>query len=244
MSIQNIHIEISFDTTLQYNILGYLVHSAAELNFKLFSFSGSSTATATRESVMVNRNRTRLSSACLVFGVSSSYGCIIHNTDSGVCSYKYRPATSEPDAVARAESLWKADMPFCGKWIADYYAPCVPSTPTDAWTAADANFPFGRLSTSDSQQVDVHSIRSKDAWIEQTVTNSIQSRIELEKTQGSRYYRYFRNKDCQDAYARYTCWINFPRCSDDTLESLPLCQSGERTISTGSMLHMSWPTHL
>lgn len=36
-----------------------------------------------------------------------------------------------------------------------------------------------------------------------------------------------RNMDCQEAYARYTCWLNFPRCSDDFDESLPMCQSGE-----------------
>ncbi|KAL7443646.1 hypothetical protein ACHAXH_009505, partial [Discostella pseudostelligera] len=172
-------------------------------------------------------NQSRLPFAFILLSVSASYGCIIHNTDSGVCAYKYLPKSSQPDEVARAETLWKADLPFCGRWIGNYYAPCVPSTPTDAWTAADTNFPFGRLvgTSDDGQQVDIHSIRSKDSWIEQTVTNSIQSRIEMEKMQGSRYYHYYQNKDCQDAYARYTCWINFPRCSDDTGESLPVCQS-------------------
>ncbi len=182
------------------------------------------------DDVMVNQSR--LPFAFILLSVSASYGCIIHNTDSGVCAYKYLPKSSQPDEVARAETLWKADLPFCGRWIGNYYAPCVPSTPTDAWTAADTNFPFGRLvgTSDDGQQVDIHSIRSKDSWIEQTVTNSIQSRIEMEKMQGSRYYHYYQNKDCQDAYARYTCWINFPRCSDDTGESLPVCQSGEIRI--------------
>lgn len=160
---------------------------------------------------MINQ---RLSIVLVIFLVRASYGCIIHNAESGVCTYKYLPKTSEPD------TLWKADMPFCGKWVAPF-PPCVPSTPTDAWIAADQNFPFGRIGTSD-EQVDVHSIRSKDTWIEQTVTNAMQ--------ESRRQNNYFQNKDCQDAYARYTCWINFPRC-DDTGESLPVCQSGERRCS-------------
>ena len=116
-------------------------------------------------------------------------------------------------------------MPFCGKWV-HYYQPCVPSTPTDAWMAADANFPFGRLASSDGRE-DTHSIRAKDKWIEETVMSTIEARNNDERLQGSSHYRYFRNKDCQEAYARYTCWLNFPRCSDEFDESLPLCQSGE-----------------
>ncbi len=166
-------------------------------------------------------NKTSLAFAFLFVSVITSSGCVLHNTDSGVCTHKYLPSSSEHEARARALE----DMPFCGGWIANYYAPCVPSTPNEAWTAADANFPQGRLVTNDGR-VDIHSIRSKDAWINETVTNSIKSRIEFETKQGSSNYHYFRNKDCQDAYARYTCWMNFPRCGDDS-ESLPLCQSGK-----------------
>ena len=84
--------------------------------------------------------------------------------------------------------------------------------PTSDWTAADANFPEGRLALSDGDnghQEDVYSIRSKDKWVEETVANTIEARIELEQQQGSRHY--FKNKDCQEAYARYLCWLNFPR---------------------------------
>lgn len=94
------------------------------------------------------------------------------------------------------------DLPYCGRWIASYYSPCVPSKPTEEWTAAGANFPDGRLISSDDQ-VDIYSIRAKDAWVEQTVTNAIQARIDLEKQNGSSHYHYFRNKDCREAYARY-----------------------------------------
>lgn len=144
------------------------------------------------------------------------------------------------------------DLPYCGRWIASYYSPCVPSKPTEEWTAAGANFPDGRLISSDDQ-VDIYSIRAKDAWVEQTVTTAIQARIDLEKQNGSSHYHYFRNKDCQEAYARYeniiclstfdilvsyelfqhrryTCWLSFPRCSDEFDESLPMCQSGEYSM--------------
>ncbi|KAL7452063.1 hypothetical protein ACHAWC_004482 [Mediolabrus comicus] len=62
----------------------------------------------------------------------------------------------------------------------------------------------------------------KDEWVEETVTNTIATRIEQEKSLGTTHY--FRNQDCQDAYAAFSCWLNFPRC-DDFQESLPLCQS-------------------
>jgi hypothetical protein len=165
----------------------------------------------------------------LVVLTPSSFGCTIHNTDSGICTNKYFPLSSQLDAISRAKTLWMADMPYCGRWIASYYSPCVPARPTVAWTAADANFPDGRLggssSGSDDGRVDVHSIRAKDAWIARAVTSAIQSRIDIEMQQGSKHHRYFQNDDCQEAYARYTCWMNFPRCSDDFNESLPLCQS-------------------
>ncbi len=158
-------------------------------------------------------------------------GCVIHGTDSGVCTREYLPASSELSAIEEAKTKWMADMPFCGRFVASYYSPCVPSKPTKEWTTADANFPHGRIATSSSSNVesnvnvDVHSIRAKDAWVEQSVSSTIQGRIESEKEQGTRHY--FRNKDCQEAYSRYMCWLNFPRCSDEFDQSLPMCQSGK-----------------
>ena len=174
----------------------------------------------------------------LLLTIQSTFGCQIHNSNSGVCTKKYLPTSPELDAIEEAKTRWQADLPYCGRFVSSYYSPCVPSKPTDAWIAPDANFPNGRLATSDQKNVvgvigggdeeeDVHSIRSKDAWVEQTVTRTIQARIDLEKQQGSSHYHYFRNKDCQEAYARYTCWLNFPRCSDEFDETLPMCQSGE-----------------
>ena len=36
--------------------------------------------------------------------------------------------------------------------------------------------------------------------------------------------RFSGNADCQNAYKNYLCWINFPRCNDES-ESLILCLS-------------------
>ena len=157
----------------------------------------------------------------LLLSLATSFGCAIHGTDSGVCTKKYLPTSSELSSLEEAKSRWMADMPFCGRFISSYYSPCVPSKPTIEWTAADANFLSGRLSTDGE---DIASIRNKDSWVEENVSRAVQARIDTEKEQGSSHY--FRNKDCQEAYARYTCWLNFPRCSDDSDESLPMCQSG------------------
>jgi len=136
------------------------------------------------------------------------------------------PISDELQDIEEAKARWQKDLPFCGKYISNYYLPCVPAQPTSDWTALDANFPDGRLALSDGDNThhpeDVFSIRSKDKWVQETVTTSIESRIELERQHGSRHY--FKNKDCQEAYGRYMCWLNFPRCNDFQ-ESLGLCQS-------------------
>ena len=120
----------------------------------------------------------------LLLTIQSTFGCRIHNSDSGVCTKKYLPTSPELDAIEEAKTRWQADLPYCGRFVASYYSPCVPSKPTDAWIAPDANFPNGRLaasgdSTTADEEEDVHSIRSKDAWVEQTVTRTIQARIDL-----------------------------------------------------------------
>ena len=104
---------------------------------------------------------------------------------------KYLPSSSELAAIEESKALWTTDMPFCGRWIASYYKPCVPSRPTEAWAAADGNFPAGRLiGRVDDGPEDVTSIRNKDKWVEGTVAAAIQSRIDLEKE--NRQHHYFR----------------------------------------------------
>ena len=161
--------------------------------------------------------------ALLVIIISPSCGCVIHNSDSGICTTRYLPISRDLQAIEESKKLWQADLPFCGQYIASYYSPCVPATPTSAWVAADANFPTGRIvdtvDGNDDGKEDVHSIRNKDRWVEQTVASTIQSRIDLDK------HDPFKNRDCQEAYAKFTCWLNFPRCHDESDESLPMCQS-------------------
>ncbi|KAL3801115.1 hypothetical protein HJC23_002408 [Cyclotella cryptica] len=159
--------------------------------------------------------------------------CNIHGTNSGICTNKYHPSTYatngdelDLNAIQQAKAQWMADMPYCGRWIASYYFPCVPSSPTNEWAHPDANFEFGRLTTGggDGTMTDASSVKTKDKWVEETVTNTIQSRIEAERAKGKSHYHFYQNKDCQEAFARYSCWLNFPRC-DEFEESLPQCQS-------------------
>jgi hypothetical protein len=141
--------------------------------------------------------------------------CMIQNTDSGVCSYKYLTTPQASlEQIEAARQRWEEDLPFCGKYI-NNYPPCVPAS------SSSKSFPDW---LSDDAKGDKNVIRVKDRWVQETVTNTIAERIEQERLLGKSHYRYFRNTDCQDAYAAYTCWLNFPRC-DGFQESLPLCQS-------------------
>lgn len=116
----------------------------------------------------------------------SSFSCKIHGTESGVCTYRYLPSTyqdgvrNELERIEIANTHWangtkgpcengEADhcMPFCGKYIANYYPPCVPKE-----------------------------TRAKDRWIEEQATAIINNRIELEK-QKQEKRRFYKNKACQ-----------------------------------------------
>lgn len=155
-------------------------------------------------------------------------GCQIHGTESGVCTRRYLPLSSALEDIERSRSLWERDVPFCGRFVASYFRPCVPSGPAASWSAADKNFPEGRAVAAgdDGGVEDVGLIREKDAWVERTVNDVVRSRIDQEGRQGSKHY--WKNDDCQEAYARYLCWLNFPRCDDSDDASLPMCQSGKR----------------
>lgn len=171
---------------------------------------------------------------CFAFCAHWVLACNIHGTNSGICTNEYRPSSYAIDgnalnveAIQQAKAKWQSDMPYCGRYIANYYSPCVPSRPSDEWASPDANFQFGRLMKGETKETmtDVASIQTKDKWVEETVTSTIQSRIELEREQGSSHYHFYQNKDCQEAFARYSCWLNFPRCDEFFENSLPLCQS-------------------
>mmetsp|Transcript_25604 Transcript_25604/g.40203 ORF Transcript_25604/g.40203 Transcript_25604/m.40203 type:complete len:247 (-) Transcript_25604:49-789(-) len=147
--------------------------------------------------------------------IAHASACMIQNTDSGVCSYKYLTSSQASlDQIEAARERYENDMPFCGKYV-NSYPTCVPASSTSPtvpeWLSSDAN-------------EDTNAIRAKDTWLEQETAKTIADRIEQERSLGKSHYRYFRNKDCQDAYTAYICWLNFPRC-DEFQESMPLCQS-------------------
>ena len=93
-------------------------------------------------------------------------------------------------------------MPFCGKYIANYYPPCVPAP---AALAPDDNFPEGRFHN--------HTTKTKDRWVEQTVLSIISRRIEIETNKTAKKLgvdehgrkgkrtkiRFHKNKACQVA---------------------------------------------
>mmetsp|Transcript_7811 Transcript_7811/g.14717 ORF Transcript_7811/g.14717 Transcript_7811/m.14717 type:complete len:201 (+) Transcript_7811:1570-2172(+) len=188
---------------------------------------------------------------CLVFIISNypvTFACDIHGTDSGVCSFRYMPSTyindtvNEKKARAIAKSQWANDtegpclhgegdhcMPFCGKYIAAYYPVCVPKTQS---LDGDYNFPNGRFK-------DHTRIQSKDRWVERTVVSIIEQRIVIETNKtarklgvdehgqlGKTKVRFHNNRHCQEAYKRYFCYLNFPRCgkfyTKKYLDSYPL----------------------
>mmetsp|Transcript_4478 Transcript_4478/g.6830 ORF Transcript_4478/g.6830 Transcript_4478/m.6830 type:complete len:192 (+) Transcript_4478:1687-2262(+) len=98
-------------------------------------------------------------------------------------------------------------MPFCGRWIAEDYLPCIP---TRQVLGRDRNFEFGRFND--------HTVLRKDQWVQQKV-EAIFDRSESVKGY------FYKNDDCRDALERYFCWLNFPRCDENTGESLPMCES-------------------
>ena len=118
--------------------------------------------------------------------IPSIYSCKIHGADFGICTYRYLPSTYQDgvrnnlEAIEMANKNWANDtegpckygeadhcMPFCGRYIANYYPPCV---------------------SNES--------RAKDRWVEEQVSSIIAERIEVEKTKTARKH-FFKNKACQ-----------------------------------------------
>lgn len=126
-------------------------------------------------------------------------GCVIMGRDSGYCENKFLAKTyisetiGERSARKIAEKNWDCEdescMPFCGRFIAAYYPFCAP-------------IPNNMLN---------HTIRSKDSWIEEQVTSTIAKNILIETQSGAKKH-FHKNKACQDAFKRYACWLNFPKC--------------------------------
>lgn len=123
----------------------------------------------------------------------SVLGCQIHglNTASGTCTNRYRTQTHNGDKKL-ARKQWDCKdgdhcMPFCGRWIAEDYSPCVP---TRQVLGRDRNFEFGRFSG--------HTVKSKDQWVQQKVEEAFDR---SESVKG----HFYKNDDCRDAFERSVC---------------------------------------
>src|SRR5210317_486928 len=80
--------------------------------------------------------------------------CLIHGTDSGVCTYKYTTSSQATlEQIESATQRWNNDMPFCGKYV-HYYPACVPAVSSSRSYDQSINF----LVSSDDN-ADVISIR-------------------------------------------------------------------------------------
>ena len=149
----------------------------------------------------------------LLFGLlllRRGFSCVISGTDSGTCSKRYLPSTHGDDvqAIDTARSLWDCGgrdcLPFCGKFVASYEI-CLPKS-DGVPLPPDQNFPHGRFQN--------HTTNYKDSWVKKTALETIAKKQDL----------FAANFDCQEAYKRYLCYANFPRCDENEL-SLPMCSS-------------------
>ncbi len=172
--------------------------------------------------------------------------CQIQGSDTGICTRQYLPETygTGLDGLRIAKRQWSNEtvegpcsdeknmashcMPFCGRYIANYYPPCIPFA---TYLEPDQNFPRGRHGS--------FTVLTKDKWVEETALKYISERIQKETNETAKKLgvdeygvkgkrtpiRFYRNSACQEAYKKFICWLNFPRCDDEYEESLPMCQS-------------------
>lgn len=150
--------------------------------------------------------------ALLVLLAAPCTGCELGGgaADSGFCTRRYRPETHGfgIEGVGLSNRQWQCRdedhcMPYCGLYVASYYPVCVPSQRA---IERDRNFPHGRHTN--------HTVLAKDMWVARTAEATIASRPD---SLGGK-------EDCAEAYRRYMCWANFPRC-DEEGRSLPMCTS-------------------
>ena len=136
----------------------------------------------------------------LLFGLlllQRGFSCVISGTDSGTCSKRYLPSTygNDVSAIDTARSLWDCEgrdcLPFCGKFVASYEI-CLPKS-DGVPLPPDQNFPHGRFHHTTSTYY-------KDSWVKKTALETIANKQGL---------------DCQEAYKRYLCYANFPRCDEN-----------------------------
>ena len=83
-----------------------------------------------------------------------------------------------------------------------------------------------------------YTVRAKDQWVSDNALGQLALRMQLERNKtlfnlnvneygdsGHIKTRFYKSKDCQDAFTNYMCWINFPRCNPESGQTLPTCRS-------------------
>jgi len=140
--------------------------------------------------------------------------CRIWGADTGECSLKTLDRT------------WRMqNMPFCQDFV--IYPACLPKQQT---LPPSREYPEGRWIN--------YTVLTKDQWVEKSCRDWTGYRRTAETNpdyrvagtnefgqKGKMIKRFWHNKDCQDAYQAYFCYINFPRCDNDLQQSLPTCRS-------------------
>ena len=126
----------------------------------------------------------------ILLSFNVAWACKINgDVGSGICYYDYLPAYNNGSRDL-AEKRWNCNddercMPFCGKWIAEYYPPCIPSI--QKIVKKDRNFPHGRFYE--------HSTFRKDQWVQRQVEQIFE---ESQRKQGY----FYNNEDCRNAFER------------------------------------------
>ena len=110
----------------------------------------------------------------VIAAASTVTGCMIQGTDSGVCSYKYLTTSQATlKEIEAAKERWQLDMPFCGRYVSSY-APCVPASSSTSSSVPE-------WLSSDSNQ-DLNAIQEKDRWVELQTVQTIEERIEWQRS--------------------------------------------------------------
>lgn len=140
--------------------------------------------------------------------------CYLWGTDSGECSKDVK------------DGLWRQTfMPFCSKAVK--YAACIPKFQS---LPPSREFPLGRWFN--------HTTLTKDTWVHDTSGSFIRERMELERNKtlrkartnefgddGKIRRRFYKKKDCKNAFRNLFCWLNFPRCDFKSDQTFPTCRS-------------------
>ncbi|KAG5192782.1 hypothetical protein JKP88DRAFT_159754 [Tribonema minus] len=157
----------------------------------------------------------RIFAAVVFTWTATVHGCRLQGLDIGQCNTD----------VANDELYRLQLMPFCGPYVR--YTACLPK---QAPLPPSRDHPQGRWWN--------HTVAHKDDWVREYYERIVGERVAIEKdkslqkagrdefgARGAPVPRFSNNPDCRDAFRNYACWTNFPRCIEETGETLMTCHS-------------------